>query len=81
MPPVPPKEAKKAILGFMDIALSVLDTFDGIENGKHPIVAVKDALVIRKKRKKKEKKAKKLLKKDATVRSRTVVVDAEVVEE
>lgn len=79
MPPVPPKEAKKAILGFMDIALSVLDTFDGIEEGKHPLVAVKDALAIRKKRKKKEKKVKKLLKKHT--RPKTVVLDAEVVEE
>ena len=67
MPRVKPTDAKKAIMTFATWFVGVCETLEGIEEGKHPIVAAKVALKKAKKRQKKVKQGKKLRKKEKDV--------------
>ena len=67
MPRVRPTDAKKAIMTFATWFVGVCETLEGIEEGKHPIVAAKAALKKAKKRQKKVKQGKKLRKKEKDV--------------
>lgn len=62
MPKVRPEDAKNAIMKAIPWVLGLFETLEGIEQGAHPIVAVKNAVKKAKKRKKKAKIGKRLRK-------------------
>ncbi len=62
MPKVRPEDAKNAIIKAIPWVIGLFEALEGIEQGAHPIVAVKNAVKKAKKRKKKEKLGKKLRK-------------------
>ena len=59
---IPPAQAKKAIIIAANWLVGVFETLESIEQGAHPLVAVKEAVRKAKKRKKKEKIGKRLRK-------------------
>lgn len=58
MPPVSPKDAKKAIRTVFDFFLGACDALEAMEEGDHPVQAVTKAVKKAKKRKKAEREGK-----------------------
>ena len=67
MPKVRPEDAKNAIIKAIPWVIGLFDALQGIEEGSHPIVAVKNAVKKAKKRKKKDKLGKRLRKQEKGV--------------
>lgn len=67
MPKVRPGDAREAVIRAIPWVIGLFDALQGIEQGAHPIVAVKEAVKKAKKRKKKEKVGKRLRKKEKDV--------------
>ena len=81
MPKVRPAQAKEAIMKFATWFVGVCETLEGIEQGQHPVVAVKGAIKKAKKRKKNAKAGKRLRKSDAASRGTSEVIDVEVIKQ
>lgn len=79
MSKVRPEDAKNAIIKAIPWVIGLFEALEGIEQGSHPIVAVKNAVKKAKKRKKKEKIGKKLRKSSRTSAGfgKTEVIDVE----
>ena len=73
MPKVRPAQAKEAIMTFAAWFVGVCETLEGIEQGQHPVTAVKGAIKKAKKRKKNAKAGKRLRKNEKEI------IDVEVV--
>lgn len=73
MPKVRPAQAKEAIQKFATWFVGICETLEAIEQGQHPVVAVKGAIKKAKKRKKNAKAGKRLRKNEHEI------IDVEVV--